>query len=975
MTDRKPVPNSSGWQRLVMRKRLCGFLLHTVAALFALAFSIGLAHANQPKPKSASPFPPDAIEFFEARVRPVLVEHCAKCHGDKKQSGGLRLDSREAILTGGDNGPSVVPAKPRESLLIQAVAHTHGELQMPPKSKLPATDIATLSHWVELGAPWSTNIPKTAATPSPATHWAFQPVKPAPIPKIKANSAIQSPVDAFILSRLEAQQITLSPRADRRTLIRRASLDLLGIPPTAQEVAAFEADASPNAFERLVDRLLASPHYGERWARHWLDVARYADTKGYVFTFERRYPFAYTYRDYVIRAFNTDLGYDQFILHQLAADQVVTPADPRPLAALGYLTVGRRFLLDQNEIIDDRIDVVTRGLLGLTVTCARCHDHKYDPIPTEDYYSLYGVMASSVEPGTLPLLDPPGTPPSAGRAIFDRKVAEAEKARSVFLDQRRSEAHQDITANLSRYLKATIELSFNPDHPKQQERALADKLNARRLRTITILWARAVTAASPDDPILGPWRTFAAVPVAEFPKKAAEVQRNLADPKRPARIDPLVTQLVLGTVPSSMHEVALRYVNLFTHLESQPKSTGEALRSALFAPGKPLYITDPELLAMLDQTENGQLGNLNGAIETLGGTEPGAPDRGMVMNDAPQPAEPHIFIRGNPGRPGKQVTRHFVHVIAGPNPPPFQKGSGRLELARAIADPANPLTARVLVNRVWTWHFGKALVNTPSDFGVRSDPPTHPELLDYLASDFVASGWSIKSLHRRIMLSSTYQQASEPRPDALAKDPENRLVWRFNRQRLDFESMRDSILAVSGDLDPALGGRPVSIIDPPVSRRRTLYGFIDRQNLDGLYRTFDFAVPDATSPRRFVTTVPQQALFLMNSPFLHDESRQLVNSTFRDPTPSSGGSSVPDDLRLQEVRHLYRRALSRDPSADELALAVSFLDRAAAASGSPGAWKRASDKRPEASASDRTLSPWEQLAQVLLLTNEFLFVD
>jgi hypothetical protein len=936
-----------------------------------------LAAAPSRAESPASTFPPDAIEFFEARVRPVLVEKCIKCHGEKKQSGGLRLDSREAILAGGDTGPSMVPAKPQESLLVQAVTHTHGDLKMPPKGKLPDPEVAMLTRWVAIGAPWSTVKTKSAATgTSPATHWAYQPVKTGQLPQVKNPDWIQTPVDAFILARLEAQQITPSPRADRRTLIRRASLDLLGIPPTAEEVAAFEADPSPNAYERLIDRLLASPHYGERWARHWLDVARYADTKGYVFTFERRYPFAYTYRDYVIRAFNTDLPYNQFILHQLAADQVVTPADPRPLAAMGFLTVGRRFLLDQNEIIDDRIDVVTRGFLGLTVTCARCHDHKYDPIPTEDYYSLYGVMASSNEPGELPLIDPPGTPPSPARADFDRKVAEAQKARTAFLEKQREDALEEIKAHASQYLLATIELAFNPDHPKQQERALAAKLNARRLRTFTILFGRAASSASPDDPILGPWSTFAAIPAAEFAAKAADAHRKLTDLKRAIPVNPLVRQHVLGTVPPTMHEVALRYVAMLAHLESQPKEAGQPLRTALFAPGKPLYITDPELLAMLDQTQNGQLGDLNGAIERLGGTEPGAPDRGMVLTDAPQPVDPHIFIRGNPGRPGKQVTRHFVQVIAGPKPPPFQKGSGRLELAQAIANPANPLTARVLVNRVWNWHFGKALVNTPSDFGVRSDPPTHPELLDYLASDFIASGWSIKALHRRLMLSSTYQQASEPRPDALASDPENRLLWRFNRQRLDFESMRDSILAVSGGLDASLGGRPVAIVEPPFSNRRTLYGFIDRQNLDGLYRTFDFAVPDATSPRRFVTTVPQQALFLMNSPFMHDQSRQLVGSTFRSPVALTTAATSSQDLRLQEVRQLYRRALSREPSQEELALAANFLDRAAAASGSPlGSWKTPTDKPPGASSPETTLSPWEQLAQVLLVTNEFLFVD
>jgi hypothetical protein len=342
------------------------------------------------------------------------------------------------------------------------------------------------------------------------------------------------------------------------------------------------------------------------------------------------------------------------------------------------------------------------------------------------------------------------------------------------------------------------------------------------------------------------------------------------------------------------------------------------------------------------------------------------------MRDAPNPVEPHVFLRGNSGRPGKAVPRRFVRVLAGPQAAPFTKGSGRLELAQAIADPTNPLTARVLVNRVWHWHFGKGLVTTPSDFGLRSDPPSHPELLDTLAAGFVADGWSIKALHRRIMLSSTYQQASIPRPDAAGRDPENRLVWRFNPQRLDFESMRDSVLSVSGGLDPALRGRPVMIAEAPFSTRRTVYGFIDRQNLDGLYRTFDFAVPDATSPRRFVTTVPQQALFLMNSPFLHQQARLLAARVGQEgqlASSSSSAESLADPA--ERVRKLYLRALGRPPEADELALGVEFVRRQSATKSADfGKWKALLPANGEP-----LLSPWEQLAQVLLLTNEFMFVD
>jgi len=381
------------------------------------------------KPSANQAFPPASIEFFESRVRPILADRCLKCHGEKKQSSGLRLDSREAALKGGDNGPALVLAKPDESLLIQAVAHTHAELKMPPSEKLPEPAIATLRQWVTLGAPWpaaATQAPaSTVNAVAAAAHWAFRPIKKVAPPVPADRAWVRSPVDAFVLARLKAAGISPSPAASKRTLIRRATVDLLGIPPTAEEVDAFEADQSPDAFARLVDRLLSSPRYGERWGRHWLDVARYADTKGYVFTQDRSYPFAYTYRDYVVSAFNADLGYDQFVIEQLAGDQVAKGKDKRPLAGLGFLTVGRRFLLDQNEIIDDRIDVVSRGFLGLTVTCARCHDHKFDPIPTEDYYSLYGVFASSVEPADLPLLEEPGANPLS--ADYEKKTRRGDQ--------------------------------------------------------------------------------------------------------------------------------------------------------------------------------------------------------------------------------------------------------------------------------------------------------------------------------------------------------------------------------------------------------------------------------------------------------------------------------------------------------------------------------------------------------------------
>ncbi len=959
------------------------------------AMSRVAADETKPKKGDGNPFSPEAIDFFESRVRPILVDRCIKCHGPKKQSSNLRLDSREAALTGGDSGPSLVPSNPEESLLIQAVAQTHEALKMPPDGKLPEASVAIIRKWVALGAPWPAITRKGAALAqtkghdSSLPHWSFRPLRfPSP-PPVKDRNWAEAPVDAFILVRLESAGMTPSARADKRTLIRRATIDLWGIPPTAAEIDSFELDSTPDAFARVVDRLLASPRYGERWGRHWLDVARYADTKGYVFTQDRRYPYAYTYRDYVIRALNTDLPFDQFIVQQLAADQLLRGDDPRALAAMGFLTVGRRFLLDQNEIIDDRIDVVSRGLLGLTVTCARCHDHKFDPIPSEDYYSLYGVFASSIEPAELPLLQKLESGP--GFADFERKLNAAKKARDDFLAVRRDEVQGDLTARFSVYLKAACDLDLDGRSRRLDERAGMDKLNARRLRGLIGLWKRTLEATpKAADPVLGVWRSFAALSQNEFAAKAKKLRRDLTSATGPkaAPIHPLVVRAVLDGPPTSKGELVARYVSLFGELETRlkdqktrsagadgtslPDPEWESLRQALFGPNGPLAISAEMARTFLDQSQRGRLDRLNGAIEKVNATHPAAPARAMVMNDAPQIYDPHVFLRGNPGRLGPAVPRRFLRLLSGRDRKPFQTGSGRLELARAIADAKNPLTARVLVNRVWQWHVGKGLVTTSSDFGVRSDPPSHPELLDYLASEFIASGWSIKSLHRLIMLSSTYQQRSDPRSAELERDAENRLLWRFNRQRLDFEAMRDSLLAVSGALDSTIGGPAIPITEAPFSVRRTVYGFIDRQNLDGLYRTFDFAVPDATSPRRFVTTVPQQALFLMNSPFLHEQARRLAAVVRNDgQADSSGTSAGTSALLAADVRKLYLRALGRPPEADELALGIDFVQRQTASNAAElGKWRRS-----PAGNGENLLSPWDQLAQVLLLTNEFMFVD
>ena len=890
--------------------------MRTLALLFLLPT---LARAQDP-----------TAEAFEAKVRPVLAESCYKCHGPAKQMAGLRLDSREAMLAGGDGGPAIVVGEPDKSPMVLAVRHQGDLAAMPPKGKLDGAAADALADWVKHGAPWPASA-KAADAPKP--HWAFQPVRRHPAPALKDSTWASSPVDPFILASLEAKGLTPSPAADRRTLIRRATFDLTGLPPTPEEVDAFAADGSSDvdAFARLVDRLLASPRYGERWGRHWLDVARYADTKGYVFQEERKYPFAYTYRDWVVRAFNEDLPFDQFVVQQVAADRLPAGPDNRHLAALGFLTVGRRFLNVQEDIVDDRIDVVSRGFLGLSVSCARCHDHKFDPIPTEDYYSLYGVFNSSVEPAELPELTAAGPNPAAE----DYRAQRAARLKAVegFLAAKNAEARDEVLKRLPEYLSAAAELGFDPKGPRLDELAKAGNLRAQGIRRVgNRVKAKLDAASTRPDPIWGPWLSLRGVPAAEFAAKAAEYARSLRDAGPPTELDLQILRAVDGATDPK--QLAARF------------AASAPIRALLEAPGGPFEPTPAERRGLAPDAK-AKLAELEQQVAQLDLTHPGVPMRAMVLVDKPKADNVNIFVRGNPGRPGKEAPRRFLKMLEGPNRKNFADGSGRLEMARAIARADNPLTPRVFANRAWMHHFGRGLVNTPSDFGTRSDPPSHPELLDELAARFVASGWSVKALHRLIMVSSAYMQRSDERDDCKNVDPQNTLIHRQNRKRLDFEALRDSIVWAAGHLDARVGGPPAPLFTEPFSERRTLYGFIDRQNLEPTYRDFDFAGPNASSPRRFVTTVPQQALFLMNSPFLADQARRLAA------LPPAPGEPVAG-----QVLGLYRRLYDRPPSPHEVERARRFLADRAAEPALPGG-----------------LTPLEAYAQVLLLTNEFAFID
>ena len=772
---------------------------------------------------------PAGLEFFEARIRPLFVERCYECHSADAEriEGGLRLDTTWALRQGGDSGPIVAPGKPDESLLIACVSYADDGVNMPPSGKLAARQIADLRKWVELGAPLPAANdagPQAAAKKSLAideqarNHWAFRPLQTHPSPTIADRSWPQQKLDWFVRRQLEEQGLRPAPAADRRTLIRRVTFDLLGLPPTFADVEKFAADASPDAYERLVDRLLASPHYGERWGRHWLDVARYGEDNPTNESTCKAPRHPYRYRDWVVKALNDDLPYDEFVRRQLAAD-LQPGLPPEELAATGFLGLSPVYHKEpklSGDVIamiladewDERVDTITRGLLGLTVACARCHDHKFDPIRTQDYYALAGVMASTR------LVERPlaATTPEDMRRLQDTQ-----------------EAIVDVELRLS-YAKAMRKTAEAAGEPTAPFEAQVRKFDAQ----LKELKARKLFAGPIADGVCdsGVWIDDA---------------------------DPAWTSLV-------------------------------------FRPDRP--------------------------------------------RDLP------VFVRGNPARPGEIVPRRFIEVLSSETPRPFAHGSGRLELADAIVGEAAGLTARVIVNRVWGWHFGKPLVRTPSNFGALGERPSHPELLDDLAARFVESGWSLKRLHREIVLSATYRQSSVhpqaggPHDPALV-DGDNRLLWRMNRRRLEPEAWRDAVLGVSGRLDLTSGG-PSADLDDPQNVRRTIYGKVSRQNVADVLRLFDFPDAKQHAEERTPTTTPLQQLYLLNSEFMRANAEALVRA-------EAGGAKSP----VGRLRAVFRRVLQRDPSPEEQDAARRLLRRDPAAD----------------------VDPWPLLVHGLLAGNEFLYVD
>ena len=838
----------------------------------------------------------EGLSFFEKQIRPILVNQCYQCHSSqaKKLAGGFRLDTRAGMLKGGASGePAVVAGAPEKSLLIKAIRYTDPKLQMPMGTQLPESVIRDFETWIKMGAPDPREENTVAKNPEPydfneaKKFWSFQPLKNTNAPAIKNQAWVKTPIDNFILAKLEEKRIAPASDADKRTLIRRATFDLTGLPPTPREIEVFVNDNAPNAFEKVVDRLLASPAYGERWGRHWLDLVRYADTAGCASDFP--VPSAYKYRNYVIKAFNDDKPYDQFIREQLAGDllpiknteeKVAEAERQEKITATGYVSISRRFGsrdTDDNLMIDDTIDNVGKAFLGLSVSCARCHDHKFDPLPTRDYYALYGIFKSTrfAFPGTEIYRRPHSLTP-----LVKGKVAEE------------LEKYQNETRVLVLKVEAlNVERHYVKGRQNQQQAAPA-------------LLAQAAGKGFETDQV---GRVI-------DPTKLGEEDHDDRN-----RIVGKASQRSIAEIDSEVDKVKLRLAELI---------------------------------------------------------EPPKVKHAYAVSEGAA-ADSRIHRKGDNKNLGEFAPRGFLQILGGARLPEKHQGSGRRELAEWIADAKNPLTARVIVNRIWMQHFGKGLVQTPNDFGVRGLAPTHPELLDYLAAQFIADDWSFKKMHRRLMLSHVYQLSSdeerrgETNPQSKLRNPQsedatNGLLSRFNRRRLSAEEIRDAMLMVSGTLETNVNGpHPFppekdwryTVHNPFVAsyehNGRGVYLMQQRIRAHPQLSIFDGADTNAATGERMLSTTPLQALFMMNDPFVHKQADQFAVRV---------GLAFADNA--QRIDYAYRLAFGRKPTAAEVEKGLRYLR----------------EIRHELSSVNveeevQTRAALASYLRVLLSSSEFIFVD
>jgi mono/diheme cytochrome c family protein len=888
-------------------------------------------------------------EFFETKVRPILAEHCFSCHSEKVAKVGLKFDSADGFRTDDGQGSVIVNGDADASRLIKAIRHDDSVSAMPPEGKLSDSEIASLADWINAGANWPAN---TITLQDPSKQlWSLQPLrrhKPPtglPIERLMSVDDIdrwsESFVDRWILAGLSAIKVTPSQPASMQTLARRLANDLTGLPPSdelLERLAEYPDD--PEAFSDVIDELLDSDDFGVHWGRHWLDVARYGDTTGEVFDEGDINPHAYTYRDWVVRAFNDDMPYDEFIENQLIADKLHGPNSPE-LAALGFLTVGLKFEGNEPDIIDDRLDVVFRGLQGLSIGCARCHDHKYDPISTHDYYSLYSIFAEATEDNT-PLFS--NDEDRKTYAAFKVKLNSHIKIFQDFSDQQHKERFGLPFQDVAKYLlTATMEL----DASRPESITLDDK--GKRSdglhQTIVDKYREVIqTAKLEHDSIFAPWIAFIELSVDSSSNNFSGLAKRFQTPTDDAAykeqeesgdIHPQVRKFFDENPPSSRQELAKRYAELF----QQTAKRWIELRDAAYDTSGDVPAALPELIEgdrsnevwelmfseypRLDIGEEGLKNLLEGEVQekfeelknAIGEFENSdqSPPQAMIFVDGGE-REQYVFIRGKEDQAGDLVEPHFLSAIE-PDHESYDYETAREQLCESIIDPLNPLTARVWVNRVWMHLFGTGLVATPSDFGIRGESPSHAELLDALAIDFMRNGWSTKELIRKLVSTATYQQSSFDREDAIAVDPENRWLWRMNRKRMTSESLRDSILAATGSLDKSIGGRPIDSLDESDSNRRTIYFAVKRRYASDLSRAFDFANPSMHTPSRHETIVPQQALWLWNGSFVGQQSAQFDEADF---------ANRPTDEAIDDV---YWMILRREPGDDERSIVSEAIDQ------------------------------------------------
>jgi mono/diheme cytochrome c family protein len=919
-------------------------------------------------------------DYFENKVRPIFAAQCNSCHVDR-EAGGLSLATREGLLKGGDTGPGIVVGDPDKSLLLVAV-HQSGELKMPKKApKMSEADISTLSDWVKMGAPW----PKSTApirvagkliTDDMRKWWSFVPLKDYPVPAIKdptQKSWAKTDIDHFVLAKLDEKGLKPAPMADKRTLIRRATLDLTGLPPTPEEIADFEKDNSPDAFAKVVDRLLASPAYGERWGRHWLDVARYGDDdirgldprgRGYM-------PFdgAWVYRDWVIKAINDDVPYDKFVKMQLAGDLMEKKPTAEDLKATGFLG-GAPWIWDQAEPIqgraderNERIDAVTRGMLGLTVACARCHDHKYDPILAKDYYALGGIFASSTykEYNFVP-----DSEVDFWRGKF-KKANDLDEATFKYMKDTSSQVAEAYAAQTTDYMVAAWQVSGKPKK-KVEDAADGAKLDPEMLDR----WVKFLAKKPTYYPYLIDWQMMVAQGGTEDQAKAlAEsfqqriIDLELENAKVEEENDKIKAKAGVPTerekdvkpsdfdtydqfCPGCTLELKVlspEKANLYEDLFLRQLGTGIFEERGL--PG--LFVFRGwDLVRRLGPAQQTYFAQLQkemghgGRTTAVGEQYPFA--HGTA--DKPKAVDIALDLRGNPHAHGDIVPRGFVTVLGPSDKKPYTEGSGRLQLAEDII--ASPLASRVIVNRVWKWHFGTGIVNSADNFGKVGDPPSDPELLDYLAIKFRKDGMSLKKLQRTIMLSAVYQQSSKETPDEHVKDPLNRLYSHFSVQRLDAEQLRDSMLFVAGDLDKKGAGGPATELGLD-NDRRTVYAKVSRFRIDSFLQAFDFPNPTFTAEQRFSTNVPVQRLYFMNNAWVYAQAGKLAERVY---------DKGDDSARITEA---YRLLYGRTPTPAELQAGLDFLKN--------------TPEKPGYLVAQEPMTAWKQYSRVLFSSNEFEFLN